>query len=146
MADEVELERECDVLARHLGASAGDAYVRAQYRAAHEAGVVELPGTTRFERAVVRVARTMPLLLRSLDAHARVFAPSSLLRRKLVLVLAILEVRAPHDEELDTPTGTSVLAMFARMAWLGLQFSAALVLGSLLSLPIWIVSLAGGTR
>ncbi|MFM7297182.1 MAG: hypothetical protein ACKO4Q_08165 [Planctomycetota bacterium] len=146
MAERVELERECDVLARYLGASAGDEYVRAQYRAAHDAGVVELPGTSSFERTVVAVARHVPVLSRPLDAHARVFAPSSLLRRKLVLLLAILEVRAPHDEELDTPTGSSVLAMFARMAWLGLVFLAALFLGSLLSVPIWLISLAGGAR
>jgi len=146
MAERFELERECDVLARYLGASAGNEYVRAQYRAAHDAGVVELPETTSFERTVVAVARHVPVLSRPLDAHARVFAPSSLLRRKLVLLLAILEVRAPHVEELDSPTGSSVLAMFARMAWLGLVFLAALLLGSLLSLPIWLVSLAGDAR
>lgn len=146
MAERSELDRECDVFVRYLGASAGDEYVREQYRAAHAAGVVELPSTTSFERAVVSLARGAPILLRSLDAHARVFSNGGLLRRKLVLSLAILEVRAPHDEELDTPTGTSVPSMFLRMAWLGLGFGALLVLGTLLSLPIWLVSRFGASR
>ncbi len=146
MAEPSELDRECDVFARYLGASVGDSYVRAQYRAAHEAGIVELPGTTHFERAVVSAARNAPLLVRALDAQARVFANGSLLRRKLVLLLAILEVRAPHDEELDSPTGTSVALMYVRMAWLGVAFAGLLALGSLVCVPIWIGARFGGSR
>ena len=146
MADSHELNRECDVFARYLGASVGDVYVRGQYRAAHEAGIVEHPGTTRFERAVVNAARNAPLLVRALDAHARVFANGSLLRRKLVLLLAILEVRAPHDEELDSPTGTSVALMYVRMAWLGVALASLLALGSLVCVPIWLGSRFGGSR
>lgn len=146
MAERLELDRECDAFARYLGASAGDEYVREQYRAAHAAGAVELHSTTSFERAVVSLARSVPVLVRPLDAHARVFSNGGLLRRKLVLLLAILEVRAPHDEELDTPTGTSVPGMFLRMVWLGLVFGVLLACGTLLSLPIWLASRLGASR
>jgi hypothetical protein len=146
MAERSELDRECDAFARYLGASVGDEYVREQYWAAHAAGAVELPSTTSFERAVVSLARSVPLLVRPLDAHARVFSNGGLLRRKLVLLLAILEVRAPHDEELDTPTGTSVPGMFLRMVWLGLVFGVLLACGMLLSLPIWLASRLGASR
>ncbi|MCY3003917.1 MAG: hypothetical protein NTV21_19145 [Planctomycetota bacterium] len=146
MADRATLERECAAFARYLGAGAGDAYVTEQYVAAHEAGVVELPGTTGFERSVVALARALPWSLRALDAHARVFGNGSLLRRKLVLLLAILETRAPHDEALDTPTAGSNLGMFVRMAWLGAVFATLVVVTALLLLPVRVVSLAGGAR
>lgn len=146
MADRATLERECAVFARYLGAGAGDAYVTSQYVAAHEAGVVELPETTGFERSVVALARTLPWAVRALDAHARVFGNGSLLRRKLVVLLAILETRAPHDSALDTPTQGSSLAMFVRMAWLGIVFATLVVVTALLLVPVRVVSFAGGPR
>ncbi len=146
MAERSELDRECDAFAHYLGASAGDEYVREQYRAAHAAGAVELPSTTGFERAVVSLARSVPVLVRALDAHARVFSNGGLLRRKLVLLLAIHEVRAPHDEELDTPTGASVPGMLLHMTSLGVVFGVLLACGMLLSLPIWLASRLGASR
>ncbi len=146
MADRATLERECAVFVRYLGAGAGDAYVASQYVAAHEAGVVELRETSGFELSVVALARALPWAVRALDAHARVFGNGSLLRRKLVLLLAILETRAPHDAALDTPTPGSSFAMFVRMAWLGLVFATLVVVTALLLLPVRVVSLAGGPR
>ena len=74
MAEQATLERECDVFARYLGASAGDSYVKAQYVAAHAAGVVELAETSAFQRRVVSLASSAPWSLRALDVHSRVFA------------------------------------------------------------------------
>ena len=146
MADRATLERECAAFVRYLGAGAGDAYVIAQYVAAHEAGVVESARTSGFERSVVALARALPWSVRALDAHARVFGNGSLLRRKLVLLLAILETRAPHDEALDTPNPGSNLGMFVRMAWLGAVFAALVVVTAVLLLPVRVVWLAGGAR
>jgi hypothetical protein len=136
MADRATLERECDVFARYLGASAGDSYVKAQYVAAHAAGVVEPAGTSAFQRRVVSLASSAPWSLRALDVHSRVFAKGGLLRRKLVLLLAILETRAPHDAELDTPSPGSTLGMFAHMAWLGGVFVFLLVASTLALAPV----------
>lgn len=130
------LERECDVFARYLSASAPSDYVRERYLAAHAAGVVEPPGgASRFERWVVRRASTATWLARALDAHQRVFANGSLLRRKLVLLLALLEVRAPHADALDTPTGSSRAAMLFVLAWLGVRFALTVALTTLVLAP-----------
>lgn len=131
------LERECEVFARYLSGAAPSAYVREQYAAAHAAGVVDPPGgATRFDAFVVALARRGAFVTRALDAHARVFANGSLLRRKLVLMLALLEVRSPHAEALDTPTGSSSVAMFAAMGWLGLRFALTVLLTALVLLPL----------
>ncbi len=146
MADRATLERECDVFARYLAASAGDSYVKAQYVAAHEAGVVELAGTTAFQRRVVSLASSAPWSLRALDVHSRVFANGGLLRRKLVLLLAILETRAPHDVELDTPTAGSAASMFVRMAWIGVVFALLLVASTVVLAPVALLSRAGDSK
>lgn len=134
------LERECEVFVRYLSGAAPSDYVRERYAAAHAAGVVDPPGgATKFDAFVVVLARAGVFVTRALDAHSRVFANGSLLRRKLVLVLALLEVRSPHAEALDTPTGSSRLAMFACMAWLGLRFALTVLLTSLVLLPLKLV-------
>jgi len=141
------LERECDVFCRYLSGAAPSEYVRAQYLSAHATGVVEPEGgATRFERAVVALARNGPALTRVLDSYSRVFANGGLLRRKLVLVLAVLEVRSPHAEAIDTPTGTSSFAMLLVMAWLGVRFALSLAVGALLLLPVRLWCAVGGGK
>jgi hypothetical protein len=141
------LERECEVFSRYLSGEPPGDYVRGQYLAAHAAGAVDpVAGATRFERTVVALARSGTFAARALDAHARVFANGSLLRRKLVLTLALLEVRAPHAEAIDTPTGSSTFAMFAALAWLGLRFAFTVFVTALALLPVRLYcSLGGGT-
>lgn len=139
------LERECDVFVRYLSASAPSEYVRERYLAAHAAGVVEPPGgASRFERWVVRRASSATWLARALDAHQRVFANGSLLRRKLVLLLALLEVRAPHADALDTPTGSSRAAMLFALAWLGVRFALTVALTTLVLAPFQLAFKLGG--
>lgn len=141
-----ELARECDVFCTYLCGAPQDAYVRDKYLAAHRAGVVELPDTSRFEHALVRIARTAPWLARCMDAHSRVFGNGNLLRRKLVLLLGVLESRWPSAELVDAPTPGSNQGMFARMAWLAALFALRVVLSALALLPVRLVCALGGRR
>jgi hypothetical protein len=146
MSEHTELAREVDVFCRYLcGAPAGE-YVLAQYLGAHAAGVVELPSTTSFDRALVRMARASPALTRALDAYARVFANGGLLRRKLVLLLAILETKSPTAEQLDAPTEGSRAGMLARMAWLGVVFAVLVVATALALVPVRVACALRGTK
>jgi hypothetical protein len=146
MVERAELERECSTFSRYLcGAEAGE-YVRSKYVAAHEAGVVELASTTRFEHEVARIAGRSPALARALDSYSRVFGNGNLLRRKLVLVLALLESKSPPAEEIDAPTPGSNLGMFARMAWLGAAFAARVVVTAIALLPVRVACALRGER
>jgi len=139
------LERECDVFVRYLSGVAPSEYVLERYLAAHAAGVVEPPGgAADFERWIVRRASSATWLVRALDAHQRVFANGSLLRRKLVLLLALLEVRAPHAEAIDTPTGSSRAAMLFVLAWLGARFALTLLVATLVLAPVQLAFKLGG--
>ena len=138
--------RECAVFCRYLSGEDASDYLSAQYVAAHECGAVELAGTTNFERAVASIARSAPWLTRMLDAHERVFANGSLLRRKLVLVLALLESKSPPADTLDAPTHGSNFGMFARMAWLGCVFAFCVIVAAVALLPLRIACAFGGAR
>jgi hypothetical protein len=143
MADEARLARECSVFCRYLSGEEPSDYVRAKYRAAHEAGAVEpADGATSFDRALVAIARGGPWLTRAMDSYARVFANAGLLRRKLVLVLALLETKSPSDRAVDSPTSSSKLAFFASIAWLGLAFALTVAVTAIALLPVRLVCLA----
>lgn len=112
----IELERECDTFCRAIiGRSAPD-QVRVAYVRAHETGPVlrdapERP--TRFDDWLVRFARGGPARTSLADSYAVLFARTTLLRRKLVLLLAILESTAPASRWIDTPDPGSPRAFFA---------------------------------
>ena len=147
MRDQRELERECSVFCRYLcGEEPGD-YVRAKYIAAHEVGAVELPNAvTRFDRALVAIARGGPVLARAMDSYSRVFANGGLLRRKLVLVLALLETKAPTDGAVDAPNSGSNLAFFAHIAWIGVAFALTVIVTTIALLPVRILCALVGNR
>lgn len=137
------LDRECDVFCRYLTGAGASEYVRERYRAAHERGAVDPEsGATAFDRALVSIARSGPLVARFADAHARIFAAGGLLRRKLVLLLALLEVREP--EKVDTVTQRSALGFFAYAAWLAFAFALMLFVSTLALLPVRLVCAFGG--
>ena len=141
-----DLEREAQVFCRYLCGELPNAYVIAKYRAAHECGAVApAQGVASFDRILVGLARSSSVLVRPLDAYARVFAKGGLLRRKLVALLAILETRAPYDDAVDTPTGKSVVAFCAQLVALGVVFALSVLVVAILLLPIRIgCALRGG--
>ena len=99
MSDD-RLARECRVFTRHLiGTDPGD-YVVARYVEAHRARPVFTP-ISRMDRFLCAFAGTAPVMTRFADAWSAVFAPTSVLRRKLILLLAMLESTAPHYRRLE---------------------------------------------
>jgi len=143
MADENQLARECSVFCRYLCGEEPSDYVRAKYRAAHEVGAVEpADGATSFDRALVAIARGGTWRARAIDSYSRVFANGGLLRRKLVLVLALLETKSPTDRAVDAPTSSSQLAFFASIAWLGFAFALTVAVTAIALLPLRLWCLA----
>ncbi|HET9887442.1 MAG TPA: hypothetical protein VFR10_08015 [bacterium] len=102
----IELERECDTFCKAMIGRPPPDIVRASYVRAHEAGPI-LSGApekaTRFDHWLVRFARGSPTRTRFADSYAVLFARTTTLRRKLVLLLAILESTAPASRWIDTP-------------------------------------------
>lgn len=125
------LARECRALAAYLsGKTCSDAVVAA-YVDAHAAGHVLVaaprPG---LDRALLSCAgRGVPVVAIA-DAYASIFARTSNFRRKLILVLALLETTAPDYREIDTPASASLggflVATTTAVAGLSLRLVVAL--------------------
>jgi hypothetical protein len=125
-----DLDRECDVFCRYLTGRPATAYVREKYRAFHQApeAAEELqPGT--FDGTLVAAARLHPTATRLADAYAAFARPGGTLRKKLVLLVAVLEACAPDALRIDEPSappGVGVwVALAAAVAAGGLTLAAA---------------------
>lgn len=96
------LERECAVFTRFLTGLDPSGYVRTRYVAAH-AVRPHFAETTPRETRLVALAAAGRFWCRLADAYAALFEPQGLLRRKLVMLLAVLETCPPYFEVLDRP-------------------------------------------
>ncbi len=132
------LNAECRVFTQHLLGCDPDDYVAAHYRAAH-AGMPTLSPRGRFDRALLSFARISPLCAKIADAYASLFLRAGALRKRLVLLLAILETRPPFSTMIDQALGGSTLLLLIR---LGARTAAALIsllVGTLIFTPTRIV-------
>jgi hypothetical protein len=123
-----ELGAECLIFTRYLIDTDPSSEVVTAYQRAHEVSAVAPPGGRGpLDRALLRVAHLGPGFARAADGYAAAFAKRSLLRRKLVLLVAILESRQHTAVVLDTAVPGS------RAAWVfttGFQIAGcALVVG-----------------
>jgi NADH dehydrogenase len=133
--DSTELELECDVFTRYLLGAGANAYVRARYLAAHTT-VPALRARDPFDSFLVRFARRGRLFAKLADAHAALFAPAALLRKKLVLLLAILETCPPTHRMIDAPVGGAPFRALLALTGTGIAAVVSVVVGSLILLPM----------
>jgi len=132
------LGRECEVFTRYLAGRPPTPYVVRRYADAH-AVLANMEPRDGHGRWLLRVARTGPLSCRIADAWARLAAPRSALRNKLVVLLAILEVSPPFAAALDQPRGGRALE-WARISVSGMVSLLALLVGLVLFLPVRLIS------
>jgi hypothetical protein len=137
------LAEECRVFTRYLAASGPTTYVVEQYIKAHHTSQKFSPADL-FDQRLVGFARRRPLSTRLADSFARVFAPSSLLRRKLVLLLAILETASPTCHVIDRPPSRSRMVLASQLAAKMALWLIALVVASAILFPSRLMS--GGRR
>ncbi len=128
------LARECSVFARYLTGKDPGAYLLGWYAHAHSAHPVFAPQTA-FDRFLLRAAGTSPALALLADSYASFFARQSTLRKKLILVLGILESLPPEagfDERIEE---SSPAAAVLRIGARGMMFALRLALAVIVFMP-----------
>ncbi len=130
------ITHECHTFVQYLVATRPTEYVLRKYQAAHEQGCVETTGASSIDELLLRIARVRPVLTAAADAHARCFRPASALRRKLVLLAAILESTAPGYHAFESPPPASFVIVLARVAGRCAVFAGLLVSGMLTIGPV----------
>jgi len=130
---DAELDAECSLLCRHLiGQEPGD-YLREKYRAAHRPGAF---GPARGgPDPLLAAARRGPLFTRLVDAWSALLDRGGTFRRKLVLLVALLESTGETAARVDTPDRGSPAGFFAGMALRGLGFAVTFAV-ALVAVPV----------
>lgn len=131
------LTRECEVFCRYLIDQGPSAYILKKYRAAHSGGrLQETEVGNRFEELLARAASLSPLAARTVDSYAVLFRPHALIRKKLVLLLAILESSAPTHERLEIIDRSPKSVLLLRIVCRGLLFALLALTGAALFFPL----------
>jgi hypothetical protein len=136
------LARECAVFTRHLVGAEPVPYVVRAYAAAHAVRPETFVATEPFDVFTVRFAAAAPRFTQAADAWCRLFHDRGALRRKLILLLAILETAPPSYCVLDEVRGPAILQAAALALGLG-GWALALLVGALILTP---ARLALGSR
>ena len=129
------LDRECAVFCRYLIDQEPNEYVKKKYRAAHQLGSLQSGGQCRADAFLVKVASIGPWSTKIIDAYTRIFRPFSTVRKKLVLLLAILENCAPTHAYLDSVDSGSIPLLLLRFVNRCVIFALVVVVGVLIILP-----------
>jgi hypothetical protein len=136
------LERECRVFARYLSGQEPSRYLIEKYLDFHQKIGVR-GGTARFDRFLVSAAVRGPYWTRLADSYGTIFRRNSVLREKLVVVLALVECAPPAFETLDRVPPGGLMGAGFRMLLGGANYALALLIGSLLFSPVRLWMAAG---
>lgn len=134
--DAAMLDRECDVLCRYLTGHDASPYLRSRYLAGHEALFASLPDGAMVDRALLAVACRGRMLAALSDAYAAAFRRRSVLRCKLVLLLALLENDAAHHERYDTGAVDGRLPALLKLGFTGVWWGVRLAAAAMLFAPV----------
>ena len=134
--DLVIIDRECEVFSRYLVNQPPTAYIHRQYEMAVLArDLANEAELAPFDRRTLGLARRNVFFTRVADAYCAIFHPHGVLRRKLILLLAILEHAPPTATLFDRPKIRGTIGVATNLLLLGMKFGLLLLLGILLLLP-----------
>ncbi len=131
------LEHECTVFTYYVIKQKPNSYVLGKYRQAHSiADFACTLETHAFDRLLLHVSATHPLLTKLVDAYTSIFLRSSIVRRKWILLLAILESCSPTYRCFDAPESSSKKFLIMGMIGKGVVFLFSLCLSVVLLMPV----------
>jgi hypothetical protein len=144
MADSpVRYAQECRTFARYLcGIDAPDDVVRSYLRGLQSTAFRDGPPVTPLDDMLQSLARRGVLRAALADTYARFFAPGGALRRRLVLLLAILE-SGPLAQAFEPPEPGTARA-FVELIGLAARFALLLPAALIVVGPLHVVTLVRG--
>ncbi len=141
-----EVRAECRAFARMLAeVDASDYILRSYVRLLPTSDISAETRNRLVERALLGVARQGALAARVADGYARFFLPHSLFRRRLVLMLAILESSPTSERPLNSSAEGSILSVGLGLMMTGMASMTCSVVGLVLFGPLHLLSGRGAT-
>jgi hypothetical protein len=99
-----------------------------------------------FDRILLGLSLRSQAALAMADTYACMLASRSMLRKKLVLLLAILESSPGMFDQLETPSASSAFGARLTLGALGVRFGAVLAFSVLVLLPVRLVLLLSSSH
>jgi hypothetical protein len=131
------LDRECGVFCRYLIGENPNEYIKKKYRDAHLGHPFTASNASHpFDEFLLGMASVNTWTTRLIDVYSVVFQPSSLVRKKLILLLAILESSAPTHRFLDSVDSNFLLFFLMKCVFRLLTFFGVLVVVIVLIFPL----------
>lgn len=131
------LTRECRVFSMHLIGRHPDEYVVTRYLHAHRMAVeLKHVRLSIFDRILIILASRNPLLSRLVDSYTRVFSPTAHIRKKWILLLAILDIDGSSHSHFDTPRRHGMVQVAFALLLAGISFLLLLVCSSIAFAPL----------
>ena len=124
-----ELRAEAIVIGRYLVGVVPEPELIARYAAANRALFPDPPAAG--DQVLLDHCRRRPWTLPLLDAAAGLLGSQSLLRKKIVVMAAVLETTPRHVEDFR-PEVVSAPAFLIRVSWLGIRAAGKAVAGVVL--------------
>ena len=130
------LEKECRLFTAYLIGQPPSVYVVEQYaRAARVHNLAQDKDFPCLDRATLKIARRGRVFARWIDAYCALFRRGGALRRKLVLLSAILEHVAPASDNFDRVPPSGAVQTILAVTGYGIKFALSLLMGALLMVP-----------
>jgi NADH dehydrogenase len=124
-------------------------YVLDKYRQAHNvAAPLRNRNYSELENFALKLSRKNPLATRLVDAYAVFFMKGSIIRKKLILLMAILETSNPSALAFEQPDSSNVFKIILNLGLQGLTFTFALLVGLIIFIParLWFAILRKPSR
>jgi hypothetical protein len=130
-----DLRDECRLFSRYLVGRDPDVYVLGRYVSLQPAALRGAATVTPLDSLLLNTARSGLIGLKIADAYARVFRPRCLLRRKLILVFAVLENSRGFHSRFTSGVSSSYLLALVRIAAAVMGFGLALIASFFVIVP-----------
>ena len=138
------LYNECRAFCRYLLDTEPTEYVSKKYCDAHHQKGRELDlSSALFDRILGRLSQGNRLCTGLVDAYTRMFCKRSIIRKKLILVLAILESTHPYCEDTDSVNCSSRAGFFGMVFCKVAFFAVRCMVSAIVLAPVQVASAIG---
>ena len=129
------LRQECRTYTRYLVGSEPSEYVMSKYAEFHRSAAAQ-PARSGFDRLLLKWSARSAWWTQPADTYASRFFRGSTLRRRLVLLLGLLECAPPSSTYLDAPGSRGVIGAWLGLAMSAVRYAASLAVSLLLFAPL----------
>ena len=140
MTTSIDLDRECTTLHQYLASRQPDEYVCAQYREAHSELEILQTSAGWFDDFLVKSGFISPVFMHLVQSYSRIMQPHARVRRKAVLLLAIMECSPGVLDVVQHAGPTGKLGSLARAGAAVAGFAISFLVSLVLLAPIHLVA------